>query len=81
MKYILFVKQQCPFCVKAQSLLEEKNLEHNVINFEDSQRDTLQEIKNAYEWATVPMIFCRSGSMTEFVGGYTDLVKFLETNE
>ena len=81
MKYIAFVRQECPFCVKAISLLAEHDLEHTIINFEESQRGILQEIKEAHDWPTVPMIFCKSEKDIQLVGGYTDLVKFLEADE
>ena len=80
MKYILFARKECPFCVKAQSLLKEKNFDHKVINFNESHKDILQEIKDAYSWNTVPMIFRLSSDSIEFIGGYTDLVKFLGPN-
>tara|TARA_B100001250_G_C19179724_1_gene520436 strand:+ start:184 stop:438 length:255 start_codon:yes stop_codon:yes gene_type:complete len=80
MNYILFVKKECPFCVQAEELLSEHDLNYSLIKFQEDQGDILQEIKNAYDWKTVPMVFARSDDSIKFVGGYTDLVDFL-TNE
>lgn len=78
MRYILFVKEACPFCVKAKQLLEERCLPYKQVNFSEQQEDILADIKDAYSWKTVPMIFYRDGDGIEFVGGYTDLTKHVE---
>lgn len=80
MNYILFVKRDCPFCVQAEELLNERDLSFSLVNFKEDQDDVLQQIKNAYGWKTVPMVFARSDDSIKLVGGYTDLVDFL-TNE
>ena len=39
----------------------------------------LQEIKEAYNWPTVPMIFqVRDNTSINFIGGFTDLEKHLD---
>lgn len=73
MKYVLYTKEACPFCVKAQELLEREGKEFKVINFEENHQNILQDIKEAYDWPTVPMIF-EVGDNINFVGGYTDLI-------
>ena len=78
MRYILFVKRECPYCVMAIRLLEEKNLNYKLVNLESDQKIILQEIKDAYDWTTVPMIFYRNGNLTKFIGGYTDLLEELK---
>ena len=78
MRYIMFAKETCPFCIKAEALLKQNNLLYNVVNFEPSQEDLLVEIKKAHSWNTVPMIFERDGADIKFIGGYTDLQKWLE---
>ena len=81
MRYILFAKESCPYCTMAQDLLERKSLNYNIINFEPDQESVLSEIKKAYEWRTVPMIFFRDGPEIEFVGGFSDLQKYLGGDE
>lgn len=79
MRYVLFIKNTCPFCVKAKDLLEEKKQNFKVVSFEEDQQAILQEIKQAYEWPTVPMIFqVEDDAKINFIGGFTDLVESLE---
>jgi glutaredoxin len=73
MKYVLYVKQTCPFCIKAQEFLEERGENFKIINFEEHHEDVLQNIKEAYEWPTVPMVFKIENNIN-FIGGYTDLI-------
>ena len=77
MKYVLFVKPGCPYCVDAVSLLEKKGEEMKVVTFQEDQEEVLNEIKSAYSWPTVPMILTVDGLNIEFIGGYTDLVGHL----
>ena len=77
MNYIVYVRDNCPFCVKAEELLNTKNLNYKIVNFSADQTQLLSEIKNAYSWTTVPMIFRREENEIEFIGGYTDLEKIL----
>ena len=74
----MFAKESCPFCVKAEALLQQNNLLYNVVNFEPNQESVLTEIKRAHNWNTVPMIFERTGADIKFIGGFTDLQKWLE---
>ena len=77
MKYILFVKDGCPYCTAAQNLLSGRNEDYKVVTFSADQRDVLNEMKQAYDWTPVPMIFCREGQDIKFIGGYTDLQRCL----
>ena len=78
MNYIVYVRDNCPFCVKAEELLNTKNLNYKIVNFSADQTQLLSEIKDAYGWTTVPMIFRREKTEIEFIGGYTDLEKILD---
>ena len=77
-KYVLFTKPSCPFCVDAVSLLEEKGETMKVVSFKEDQEDVLSEVKSAYDWPTVPMVFTVDGANISFIGGYTDLVRHLD---
>jgi len=78
MKYVLFIKETCPYCVQAQELLEKHEANFKLVKFEEDQKKILQEIKAAYEWDTVPMIFqVTDHAIINFIGGYTDLEKHL----
>jgi glutaredoxin len=82
-KYILYVKKTCPFCVKARELLSIYEADTRIIALDDTPV-VLQEMKEAWNWKTVPMIFEYSANdpiaTTKFVGGYTDLKQRLETD-
>ena len=79
MRYVVFSKSTCPFCISAQELLSEKEMAFKVVNFEPDQQQVLQEIKDAYQWPTVPMIFrINDDKKVDFIGGYTDLCETLQ---
>jgi glutaredoxin len=74
MKYVVFSKSSCPFCQRAEEVLADSDLDYHVIDFEDSQEKILQEIKQAFEWPTVPMVFEVSKyAKINFIGGCSDL--------
>ena len=38
-------------------MLEEREIAYRVINFESDDERILQEVKDAYDWSTVPIVF------------------------
>lgn len=80
-RYIVFCKPTCPYCVKAVELLEEKEKVYKIVNFEENQQYILQEMKEALEWPTVPMVFARHGNDIKFIGGFSDLESNLEAED
>jgi len=82
-QYVLYVKDRCPFCTKAKQLLELNNISYHAVAL-DSSPVILQEMKTAWSWNTVPMVFELTGDSAdrsvEFVGGYTDLRNRLESH-
>jgi glutaredoxin len=78
MRYVVFATKTCPFCIKAKELIEANEKEIRVVNFEEDQMSVLQEIKEAHNWPTVPMIFKVDDDRSiTFIGGYTDLIEYL----
>ena len=75
-KFILYVKVNCPFCRMAEDLLVEKDKEYSIVPF-DSAGDVLEHIKHTYDHHTVPIIFHAEGKNIQLVGGYTELVEYL----
>lgn len=75
-KFILYVKVDCPFCHKAEDLLIGSNEEYSIVPFDGAQ-EVLEHIKCAHDYETVPMIFHVQDKTIKFVGGYTDLVEYL----
>ena len=79
-KFILYVMASCPFCHDAEELLRQQNKEFTIVPF-DGQGEVLDHIKCAYAHHTVPMIFHMEEKNISFVGGYTDLVTYLNGKE
>ena len=65
---VVWSKPNCPFCVKAKALLDQKGIEYEVreIGSGFTREDLLAAVPQA---KTVPQIFLDN----ELVGGYTEL--------
>jgi glutaredoxin 3 len=73
MKAIIWSRENCPYCVQAKALLEQKGIEYEERKIGEgwTKEDLLEAVPNA---RTVPQIFLND----ELVGGYTELrAKFL----
>ncbi len=79
-KYILYLKKECPFCVRAENFLALKEINYKPIYF-DQNIKILEELKDAYNHSTVPMVFEKNKNEYTFVGGYTDLLDKWEQDE
>jgi glutaredoxin 3 len=75
-KVLVYVKDYCPFCTRAKSLLENKGIAFETINLE-GQEDKYKELKEQTGMQTVPQIFIGD----HFVGGYRELSAFEATGE
>ena len=80
-KFIVLVVDGCSFCEDAIKLLEGKGCDHKINKFEEDQEHVLLDIKEYYNWKTVPMIFVRTEEAVTLIGGYTDLVQFFEEED
>jgi glutaredoxin len=71
-KSIIWTKSQCPHCVSAKQLLDVKGIqyEERKIGEEWTREQLLEAVPTA---RTVPIIFIDD----EYVGGFTDLQKYL----
>jgi len=79
MTYVIYTKPDCPFCVRAKKLLQEKELEFREMRY--GEHFTKEELTKKLEWygqkkekITVPQIFNDDG----YVGGYEELEKSLK---
>jgi len=78
-KYVLYVKNNCPFCHSAVELLSEKEINHELISIGTCPDTLFDSLKKAYGQKTVPMIFEQvSDTGYDFIGGFTDLKAKLE---
>lgn len=73
----VYSKPDCPWCDKAKALLKEKNMSYTekVLNV-DYTRDDLRLIVGPDKKLTVPQILIGN----YLVGGYENLVTYLETS-
>tara|TARA_Y100000310_G_C20213914_1_gene592644 strand:- start:233 stop:448 length:216 start_codon:yes stop_codon:yes gene_type:complete len=62
----------CSFCKKVIKLLKENNQNFSILNLKKRPK-VLKELKEIYDWKTVPMVFHRQANKIEFIGGFTDL--------
>ena len=75
--FIIWVKHHCPFCVKAKDELYNQKVDHT-INIMDNKPEELDEVKEKWNFFTVPVIVRRHSGEEELIGGYTDLIKWLD---
>lgn len=68
--YVIYSKEDCPFCVKAQTVLGMLQEE-----FEVRDQKEYQELFQERGWKTVPQIFDNE----TYVGGYDELRVYLKT--
>lgn len=79
MKYFKIICwTECPYCIKAKSLLISKSLPFEYCSVDHSP-ELLEHFKTIYNHETVPMVLVREGEMNEqFIGGFTELVEFFK---
>lgn len=81
MKFILYVRVDCDYCVKAVEVLRAKNIEFDVL-VQEREFNIWPELKKIYNWHTVPMIFEVTGEREyKLIGGYTDLLERLDIED
>lgn len=75
MEVVVWSKYQCPYCDQAKALLVQKGIQFEERKIGDgySREDLLEAVPTA---RTVPQIVI-SGKT---IGGYTDLVRYIEEN-
>lgn len=69
-KVQIYSKQNCPFCVRAKALLNNKGVKFEEIMV-DSDPELFISLKKRTGMLTVPQIFIND----KLVGGYTDLAE------
>ena len=80
-RYIVYCLEECPFCVDAIDLLVSSRVDYDVI-YLDKALDVLDNIKIAYDWDTVPLIFATNDNyIYQLIGGFSDLKTLFEDDE
>lgn len=76
-KYTVYSKKNCSYCVRAIALLEAKNMSY-VVKKIDEEIEFFKEMQqNAPSMKTLPVIFKNE----ELIGGYHELYESLQINE
>jgi glutaredoxin 3 len=76
--FFVYTKKDCGFCRRAIELIKDKGL-HCIHMDMTENEELLKKIQEEVNWKTVPMIFKFSDRDQVFIGGFTDLSDFLET--
>lgn len=76
-KYVLYVKTECPFCVQAIDLIEEKGFDYSIIEVDDCTEGFISQIKDAFNHDTFPMIMGYDDTYESYnwIGGYDNLIE------
>lgn len=75
--YTIYGKSNCPFCVKAKELLDQRGVEYEEIDV-TLDEVALSFIKEEMNLRTVPQIF---GHNATHIGGYDDLVEWFKRED
>lgn len=74
-EFIVYSKDNCPYCEKAIRLLQDKSLSYIVLKY---KQDFDIELMDMYQWSTFPKILSYDENDRKFeVGGYDNLVQYL----
>ena len=80
MRYFeIYAWTDCPYCINAKEILVERQEQFVFCCIDQSDR-LLHHIKTKWGWKTVPLILEKNtdDNSVKFIGGYTDLKKYLE---
>lgn len=84
MEYVIYGTVGCGFCNQAKVLLTRKELDWNYIDLLDTSSQEQKELQDiaGIQFKTVPQIFLvEDGVIHKYIGGYTNLVGYLEDEE
>lgn len=74
MKYKIYGRDNCPFCVKAETLLKMIQSEYEYVDVWGEDKEALQKLFQEKGWKTVPQIYHGDN----YVGGFTELNQYLK---
>lgn len=79
MKYVVWTKDGCEWCVKAKEELDKRNLSFEVVEW--NTPELIEEFKSL-GFRSFPQVFeINDDGKSTLIGGYQDLVTFLEEKE
>ena len=74
--FIVFGKNNCVYCTKTKETLIKQKLNFDIKNI-DSEQETIDNLKKTTNHNTFPFIFHKDN----FIGGYTDLLRYIYSPE
>jgi len=79
-EYILYIKVNCPYCIKSISALVDKKIDYKVLTADICPDRFIQSLKEAYNHPSFPMVFGvdRDAETYTWIGGCDDLTRHLE---
>ena len=77
MKATIYSRDNCPFCVRAKYLLEQKGIAYTEISAVENREDLIQKVTEATGQApkTVPQIWLDE----KYIGGFTELDAYFKS--
>lgn len=84
MEYHIYGTQACGYCIQAKNVLTNKEKDWVYIDLMDTTPDEQRELQDiaGIKFKTVPQIFLvEDGVIHKYIGGYTNLMGYLEDNE
>lgn len=78
--FTIYSLTDCPYCKRAVSLLDEKNIPFIVVVM-DKNQEFLQKIKQDMNHPTVPIVVQQTELGIRLIGGCDNLEAFLQSQE
>ena len=77
----LYQFEECPFCAKVRTKLEEMKIKYKKVNAPTEREDPLRkELLEKSGVHTVPVLKIETSEKTEYIGDSSEIIKFLENN-
>ena len=79
-EYLLYIKINCPFCIKAIQKLEEISIPHKTTKVDERNKSFQASLKEAYNHPSFPMVFGvdRDTETYTWIGGCDNLMEHLD---
>jgi glutaredoxin 3 len=78
--FTLYILTDCPYCKRAVSLLDEKNLPFIIVVM-DKNPEFLEKVKQDMNHPTVPIVVQQTQLGVRVIGGCDNLEDFLQSQE
>lgn len=80
-KYLIIGKDDCPFCDNAVSLADARKLNYEYLKLNEDITEEEAFRRTGRTIHSVPHIQFENEGVKEFVGGFTEFIKFVNKNK